>query len=315
MNPGLANKGAEEGFTDIKRISMEGDIMNLLLLNQEKKKGMHIEVRGADQLIRTGKLSFGKFPKLEYKCKYKRFPTVEKAQADTSKKIEKALAGGFLESEEGLTFQPLKSLSMQVERSNDVFRVRDFHESGWEPSAHQLGSLARGGSGDVLADLARRGVELPASVLISAAQGGKNPIVKALLEAGVSVNAVKEGGTTALMMAAQKGKTTTVKLLLKAGADVHVHDDDGATALHHAAVDGRREEAELLLAAGLDIGVVTPDGRTALEVGISKLPRAKGKELERMYFTCIWLRDAGCPASDEALKALAAIDGEQFVRH
>jgi len=76
--------------------------------------------------------------------------------------------------------------------------------------------------------------------------------VKSLLEAGADVNAVAEGGETALMRAASKGHLGVVQVLLDAGADVHARSENGFTPLSMAVFFGYADVVRALLARGSD---------------------------------------------------------------
>lgn len=67
-------------------------------------------------------------------------------------------------------------------------------------------------------------------------------IVRALLDAGATVDARQAGGFTPLMAAAKHGDTASLRLLLAAGADPSLPADDGSTARSLAAP----EAADLL---------------------------------------------------------------------
>ena len=73
------------------------------------------------------------------------------------------------------------------------------------------------------------------TLLIAAAIGGQEALVRMLLQRGASVNLQKSvGGITALMAAAINGHTTTVQALLDAKADASLQAEDGYTALMYA---------------------------------------------------------------------------------
>jgi ankyrin repeat protein len=71
--------------------------------------------------------------------------------------------------------------------------------------------------------------------------------VKAMLAAGVNVNAKRDdANVTALILASQNGHLEVVQFLLDAGADVNVETNDGATALMVAAHNCHLEVVQAL---------------------------------------------------------------------
>ena len=90
-----------------------------------------------------------------------------------------------------------------------------------------------------------------ATLLIAAAGGGQEAMVRLLLQRGASVNLQDSHGGTALMGAANNGHTTIVQALLDAKADASLQHEDGWTALtfaeqlkHTAAAQLLRQHAE-----------------------------------------------------------------------
>lgn len=88
-------------------------------------------------------------------------------------------------------------------------------------------------------------------------------------------------GVTPLMWAASYGDIAKVKALLDAGATVQARDVDGWTALHHAALggDGPMSSAlgsshiqvmQVLIASGSDVNAKTKKGDTALTMAAAK---------------------------------------------
>ena len=69
------------------------------------------------------------------------------------------------------------------------------------------------------------------TLLMAAATGGHEAMVRMLLQRGASVNLQNSGGGTALMNAAAFGHTTIVQVLLDARADASLQAIDGSTAL------------------------------------------------------------------------------------
>ena len=84
------------------------------------------------------------------------------------------------------------------------------------------------------------------TLLVAAAVGGQEAMVRMLLQRGASVNLQNILGITALMAAATKGHTTTVQALLDAKADASLQDSGASTALMYAEHYKHTETAQLL---------------------------------------------------------------------
>ena len=69
------------------------------------------------------------------------------------------------------------------------------------------------------------------TLLIAAAHGGQEALVRMLLQRGASVNLQSFSGGTALMLTAANGHTPTAQALLDAKADASLHSNLGCTAL------------------------------------------------------------------------------------
>ena len=101
------------------------------------------------------------------------------------------------------------------------------------------------------------------AALMAAAGAGHLPVVAALLEAGVDVNAAGENGWTALMMAAQSGHVAMVEELLEADADNDATDSDGDSAAVWAQNGGHAEVVKLLgSTASYTYGTLAQDAST-----------------------------------------------------
>ena len=74
-----------------------------------------------------------------------------------------------------------------------------------------------------------RCAEFDATLLVAAAYGGHEAMVRMLLQRGASVNLQSSFGFTALMGAAAKGHTTTVQALLDAKADASLQATNAVT--------------------------------------------------------------------------------------
>ena len=85
--------------------------------------------------------------------------------------------------------------------------------------------------------------------LHSAVSRRKAENVRALLDAGAPVDALQQGGLTALHAAAHNGDRSVVEMLLLRGADQNIADANGKTAEQHAR-DGGHTAIAALLAPG-----------------------------------------------------------------
>jgi len=86
--------------------------------------------------------------------------------------------------------------------------------------------------------------------LITAAKEGEVQTVKALLDAGIDINAKGNAGMTALMHASRNNHIDCVKVLISAGADVRMKNELGRTALKIAEGNGYNEIVKLLKEVG-----------------------------------------------------------------
>lgn len=89
-----------------------------------------------------------------------------------------------------------------------------------------------------------------------AAKLGFIEVVTQLLDHGISVDILGNGGKTPCMEAAKVGRVEVVKLLLNRGADVNAQDQDGATALFYAAEYKHGEVVDVLLSYEADTTLV-----------------------------------------------------------
>ena len=107
-------------------------------------------------------------------------------------------------------------------------------------------------------------------ILVQAASYGYGKMVRLLLDKGAFINALGEGGETALMAAVAMDRRDVVRLLLQRGAAVNVRDKEGNTALMKAASTGYPDAGtvSLLLAHGADARLRNEAGATALELAL-----------------------------------------------
>jgi ankyrin repeat protein len=95
-------------------------------------------------------------------------------------------------------------------------------------------------------------------------------IVKVLLEAGASVSATNDYGSSPLHVAAYGGSVGAVDLLLKNKADVSSIDRTDSTALHRAAFSGSVEVVQKLIHHGANVQAEKSGGETAEDVARSR---------------------------------------------
>lgn len=103
------------------------------------------------------------------------------------------------------------------------------------------------------------------SALAIAARGGACDVMKALLQAGASVDGRTKTGASALMKAAEKGQTLAVAALIAAKAPLEAQDANGNTALICASRAGHVATVLVLIKAHTRrvrrCGAHRPDGR------------------------------------------------------
>ncbi|KAJ8559107.1 hypothetical protein ON010_g8342 [Phytophthora cinnamomi] len=106
-----------------------------------------------------------------------------------------------------------------------------------------------------------------AKSLASAAKTGEISLVRALVKAGVPVDAVHHDAT-ALMAAAGAGQLEVVQFFSRRGANVEFRGPDGATALFLATKAGYAEVVTYLLHRKANADVAVASGKSALHVAV-----------------------------------------------
>lgn len=110
-------------------------------------------------------------------------------------------------------------------------------------------------------NLARETATETATPMVRAAAAGNIDEVRALAEAGHSLNTLTEDGSP-LMAAVRAGQDRVVWYLLSEGADSDLAGAGGETPLMVAAGDGDRRLVQLLLSAGAKVNAVDKSGST-----------------------------------------------------
>ena len=107
--------------------------------------------------------------------------------------------------------------------------------------------------------------DLEAPTVDPNAQGGlPPPIYHAEVKEGVDARCAESSGATLLIAAAFGGQEAIVRMLLQRGASVNLPDDTGSTALMGAAAMGHLAIVQALLEAKADATLQTKGNRTAL---------------------------------------------------
>ncbi|XP_066474822.1 M-phase phosphoprotein 8 isoform X2 [Tiliqua scincoides] len=93
------------------------------------------------------------------------------------------------------------------------------------------------------------------TLVMLAAAGGHDDILRLLIRKGAKVNCRQKNGTTALIHAAEKNNLTTVAILLEAGACVNLQQNSGETALMKACKRGNSDIVRLMIESGADCNI------------------------------------------------------------
>ena len=136
------------------------------------------------------------------------------------------------------------------------------------------------------------------SPLIDAVTHADTAAVRALLGAGVDVNAAAPDGATALHWAVHRDDLTLVELLIDAGADVLAANRYGVQPIALAAENGHAAILERLLEAGADPNTPLPGGETAL------MTAARGGDTDAVR---VLLVNGADPNAKESLRGQTAL--------
>ncbi|XP_066114367.1 M-phase phosphoprotein 8 isoform X1 [Saccopteryx bilineata] len=102
------------------------------------------------------------------------------------------------------------------------------------------------------------------TLVMLAAAGGQDDLLRLLLKKGAKVNGRQRNGTTALIHAAEKNFLTTVAILLEAGAFVNVQQSSGETALMKACKRGNSDIVRLVIECGADCNILSKHQNSAM---------------------------------------------------
>ncbi|XP_036892969.1 M-phase phosphoprotein 8 isoform X3 [Sturnira hondurensis] len=102
------------------------------------------------------------------------------------------------------------------------------------------------------------------TLLMLAAAGGQDDLLRLLIRKGAKVNGRQKNGTTALIHAAEKNFLTTVAILLEAGAFVNVQQSNGETALMKACKRGNSDIVRLVIECGADCNILSKHQNSAM---------------------------------------------------
>jgi ankyrin repeat protein len=119
---------------------------------------------------------------------------------------------------------------------------------------------------------------------LAAAQEGNAHAVVAWLDEGGGVDArcAEHGGVTLLMAAAYGGHEAMMRMLLRRGAGVNLQDSNGITSLMSAALEGHTTIVQALLDAKADASLRGTSGSTALTFA-ERFKRAATAQLLRQH--------------------------------
>eukprot|EP00964_Phaeocystis_antarctica_P049374 scaffold28640_cov75-Phaeocystis_antarctica.AAC.6 len=145
-----------------------------------------------------------------------------------------------------------------------------------------------------------------AGVWRAAVDGGAQSVA-AWLDEGGGVDALYDGATL-LMEAAAGGQEAIVRMLLQRGASVNQQDFNGGTALMGATINGRTTIVQVLLDAKANASLQTKGGNTALRIAEQRKHTATAQLLRQHTFNKQLTATAEARAAASVAHAAAAAD-------
>lgn len=112
-------------------------------------------------------------------------------------------------------------------------------------------------------------------IIVWALQSENLNMIKLLVDAGSSINAVNDEGQSLLYITAAEGQTDILEWLIQMGADIEMRDYSGTTALMIACCYNHAKVVEQLVRCGANVNVRDNDGDTSLLFAI----RYAGEEI------------------------------------
>jgi ankyrin repeat protein len=127
-----------------------------------------------------------------------------------------------------------------------------------------------------------------------AAGSGHQMTTETLITLGADVNAIGNGGVTALIIAVEKKQIKTARTLLDSGAEINARSKTGVSALIIASKRGALKMAEMLIAHGAEIDIADNNGETPIVVAL------KGKYIDpKAFFLTRWYQYASNRANSK----------------
>lgn len=154
------------------------------------------------------------------------------------------------------------------------------------------------------------GPEFPSEALFGpVTDEQQQPLVEALMKAGVDLTKTNSNGETALHLAAKHGHPEILSILLQTSSrgvyvDIDAVSKDGLTALHCATQDGHGKANAVLLKQGADSEVKDTNGRTPWDLAIENRNDGALKALDKRSAGKTTLNRAAVEGRVERLKQI-----------